>query len=195
MSSRILPVNFIWKALDVCVDGGEVRRIKAMVPLDRYHNVCARQYGEDGEYTLVPLEERSMKSHNAYFAQLHSAFQNLPETLAARWPTEEHMRKWVLIETGWFEEKEFPYEGRDARRHAKLLATFIRTQSEFARISTHRVSDTKVLVIVRTAKSQSKVGMPTKAEFEKSKRDVLDWLEHAIGVARGTLVREGGMHA
>lgn len=193
--SRILPVVFVWSELEVMLEGGEVRKIHAMVPLDRFGNVCRRQYNLQEEYPLIPLEERSMKSHNAYFAQLSSAFQNLPEGMAARWPTVEHMRKWVLIETGWYEEKEFPYEGHDAKRNARRLGTWIRTENEFARISVHEVTPTKALVIVRTAKSQAKLAMRSKQEFEASKADVLGWLEHAIGVESGTLKREAGMHA
>jgi len=192
---RILPVVFVWRELSVVDDDGIVQRRRVMDPLARYDNVAKRQYRPDEEYTLVEAEARSRKSHNAYFAQVESAFDNLPENLAARWPTSEHMRKWVLIETGWFDEKEFEYEGNNAYTHAKRLGTWIRTEDEFARISIHRVSAVLVKVIVKRAKSQSYQAMPDKETFEKSKADVLGWLEHAIGVESGTLKREAGMSA
>ena len=103
---RILPVNFVWREVDVVDADGVAERRLAMVPLPRYGNVCKRQYEEGCEYPMVPLEARSRASHNAYFAQVHDAFQNIPESIAARWPTEEHLRKWSLVETGWFNESE-----------------------------------------------------------------------------------------
>jgi len=193
--SRTLPVNFTWREVQIVDEDGVVSRRHVMDPNPRYDNVAKRQFHAGEEYTLVIAEARSRKSHNGYFAQLSDAFDNLPETMAARWPTSEHMRKWILIETGWFDEKDFEFEGVHARRDAQRLGTFIRTEDEYARISLHRAGDRKVRVIVRRAKSQAMDAMRDKATFEASKKDVLGWLEHAIGVERGTLEREGGMSA
>lgn len=191
---RILPVVFVWQEVDVVDEQGVVSRRHAMVPQVRYVNVAKRQYHDREEYPMVPLEARSRKSHNAYFAQVNEAFDNLPEPLAPRWPTSEHMRKWLLIETGWFDEKEFEYEGPTAKRDGRRLGTFIRAESEFARISIHAITDRKVKVIVRVAKSQSAAAMG-KADFEASKKAVLEELEAMIGLARGDLKREAGRSA
>ena len=183
---RIYPVSFVWQKVDL-VDGedGTATRIWAMVPQQRYHNVCQRQFAEGEAYPLQVVEERSMASHRQFFAAVHEGFKNLPENIAARFPSSEHMRKFLLIETGWFDEKEIECANE---KHAKALQAFIRTEDEYARIF-RRGS----LVIIRKAKSQSLAAMGKQA-FQDSKRDVLDLLESMVDVPKGTLMREGGMH-
>lgn len=183
---KVAPVGFRWQELQVIDADGEIRRVHAMVPHLRYHNLAARQYHQDEDYVLAPIEERSMASHNQFFAALSDGFKNLPEKIAARWPTVEHFRAWCLIETGWFDEKEFK---EDTEAHAKALATFIRTQAPYARIFRNGTT-----VLIQVARSQSRASMK-KDEFEKSKRDVLDLVEGLIGVEQGTLMREGGRNA
>jgi hypothetical protein len=180
------PIVFIWRKVEIVdIDGVALKQL-AMVPLPRYQNVAKRQFGEGGEYTLEQVAERSMASHNAYFAAINEGFKNLPEKIAARWPSPTHMRKWILCETNWFDEKEFDLT---SEKQAKALATFIRTEDEYARIA---LRGTKV--VVRKARSQSFAAMG-KADFEASKRDVLDLLESMVDVPKGTLMREAGMSA
>jgi hypothetical protein len=183
---RPQPVAFDWKELDVCVEGGEVVRTWAMVPLRKYHNVCRRQFGDGGEHVLEPVSERSMASHNQYFAAMHDHYLNLPETVSARWPTETHFRRWLLIECGFFDEKEFDM---DDSPNARRLGTFIRTEDEYARIL---IRGTKV--IVRRAQSQSIAAMK-KVRFEESKKATLDLAEAFTSVPRGQAMREAGRHA
>lgn len=192
---RILPVVFIWREVDIADEDGVLRKRKVMDPHPRYDNVAARQYDLGEEHTLIIQEARSRKSHNAYFAQIHTAFENLPETIAARWPTEEHLRKWALIETGWFEEKDFDFEGDDAKRDAERLGKFIRVEDDYVRIKIRKITPTHYKVIIRRAKSQAMNVMRDKETFEASKKAVLDLLEHMIGVASGTLKEEAGMSA
>jgi len=96
------------------------------------------------------------------------------------------MRKWILCEVGWFDEKEIDCANE---KHAKALQTFIRTEDDYARIF-RRGS----LVIIRKAKSQSLAAMGKK-DFEASKRDCLDLLESMVNVPKGTLMREAGQSA
>lgn len=185
---KIRPVVCRWQSVDVADEKtGAVETMLAMVPALRYRRVAAGQYAQGEEYPLIVLEPRDRKSHNHYFAALDNAFDNLPESIAARWPTSEHMRKWVLIETGWYEEKEFECPDE---KFAKRLALFIRTEDEYARISVHRPTDTRDhwKVIVRRAMSQEHAAMGREA-FQKSKWDVLNYLEEIIGLARGALMK------
>lgn len=202
--TTIYPVTFTWRTLDVADDHGEIRRVRAMVPQMRYDNLCGRQYEEGDEYTLVPLEERSMASHRQYFAALGSGFKNIPEAIMWRrdkanalivddngykipmWPTAEHWRKWLLIEAGWYTEKII--EQANAT-YAKRFAAWFRTEDEFARIA---VSGSTV--IIRRAKSQAMPAMK-KADFEASKRAVLDLNDQMTNVPLGTHWREAGMDA
>lgn len=180
------PVTFTWKELDICAEGGEIIRQMAMVPLPRYSNIAKRQFTAGEEYTLAPVTERSMASHRQFFAAINDGFHNLPEKISARFPTAEHLRKWLLTETSWFDEKEFDLI---SEKHAKALATFIRTEDSYARITLHGTK-----VIVRRAKSQSLSAMG-KDDFQRSKQDVLDLLEHMIGVPKGKLMQEANKHA
>lgn len=187
-----VPVVFRLQAVDITdPDSGEVRRINAMVPLPRFGNVVARQFVEGEDYKLVIHEDRSMASHNHYFASVQDGFDNLPEKIAARWPSSEHLRAWCLIETGWFDEKEFDC---DTERQAKMLSSFIRTERAFARISVHGNRESGWKVIVRTAKSQSIPAMGKDA-FQRSKTDVLDLVSSMVGVTTGDLKRNAGRSA
>jgi len=186
MSRRAQPIVFEWKALDVLQEGGEIIQTWAMVPSARYANVAKRQFGDGGEHVLEESQERSKASHSQYFAALNDYFHNVPEKMAARWPTAEHFRKWLLVEAGWFDEKEFEML---SEKHAKGLATFIRTEDVYARI---HVNGKKV--IVRRAKSQSMKAMG-KEDFEASKRAVLDLAEQLVGVPKGTVMKNAGRAA
>lgn len=184
--SRIYPVVFQWRDVDLIDEEGVADRAMAMVPLARYLNVAKRQYHALEEYPLVPLEARSRASHNQYFAALSDGFHNLPEKIAARWPTQEHLRKWILCETGWFDESEIDCA---SPKHATQTAVLIRSFDEYARISVHGAK-----VIIRRAKSQAAAAMGKEA-FEASKKDVLDLLENLIGVSRGQLKKQAGRSA
>ncbi len=176
-------IAFIWREVDIADADGVVSGVSAMVPMPRYRNVAQRQFVSGTEYILDEANERSMVSHNAYFAALHDYFENIPEKLAPRWPNEMTWRRWLLIECGWYDEKEFNVQ---TERDAKALATFVRTHDAFARISVHGKK-----VIVRTAKSQSMKAMG-KDDFLKSKNDVLDLAGEIVGVSRTDALRNAG---
>lgn len=198
---KINPVNFVWRSLDVVKDDGQIVCVKVMVPAPRYAALAARQYAEGEEYTLDQVEERSMASHRQYFAALKSGYDNLPERVFYRtkadgtfvldetrnrvpkWPTMEHYRKWLLIETGWFDEKEFAEANVT---YAKRLATWIRTEDVYARIFVRGST-----VVVQRAKSQALPAMK-KPDFEQSKKDVLALNDALSGVEPGTHWREAG---
>jgi hypothetical protein len=189
---KILPVTFRWVEVEIVDEElGELRRVMAMVPQERFRFVCRRQFQAGDDYTLVPHEARSKASHGFFFACVNEAFNNLPENIAKRFPSADHLRSWCLIETGWFDEKEFEF---DNKRYAHSLATFIRAEDDFARLSIHQVGPKNWKVIVRRAKSQSYATM-NKEAFEKSKRAVLDLLEEMTNVPQGTFRKETGKHA
>jgi hypothetical protein len=181
-----LPVAFRWTQIGIVDDDGVVSRQFVMMPLPRFLKLAARQFSEGEEYPLVPVESRNMRSHNAYFAQIGDAFDNLPETISARFPSEMHLRKWALVEIGIFDEREIDCASEAAAQSTALL---MRDLDEYCRISIHGRK-----VIVRRAKSQSLSAMG-KDEFEKSKRAVLELLESMIGVRPGTLKQNAGRHA
>jgi hypothetical protein len=184
---RIVPVVFDWKKLDVCIEGGEVVSLRAMVPQTRYVKVAERQYHEGEEYPLTILETRSRASHNQFFAAVHEAYLNLPENIKNRWENEDHLRKWVLIETGWYTEREHefatPYAAKNFAAHHDEDY-----HGEYCRMF-HPKKGRKI--ILRRAKSQSAKAMGKDA-FEKSKRDVLDYLGTLTGTTRAQLNENAG---
>lgn len=184
--NSIRPALFQWRQVDVCVDGGEVRRLKVMVPHPRFVALCDRQFVDEEDYALEPVVGRSMKSHSHFFACVHEAFMNLPEQWAKLFPTETHMRKYVLCKTGFANEANYIL---DTSKDAKIFARALRGADEFSVIKV-----TGSAVTVWTAKSQNMRSM-RKEEFQASKTAVLDFLAEIIGVARGEIEEAGAQHA
>lgn len=169
MTDRLRPVVFQW-------DGDN------MVPLPRFKQLCDRQYVVGEEYPLTLLERRSMASHNHFFAAVAEAWKNLPEDVAKRFPTADHLRKWALVQVGFAKERTIVC---DSERHARECAATVRVLDEFAVI---RVE--KNIVHVWIAASQSTAAMPTREDFMASKSAVLDLLASMINVPRAQLSKE-----
>lgn len=186
---KIVPVVFHWQDVDVIDGEGEVTRTKAMVPNPRYHNIAARQFSEGEEYPLVIMETRSRASHNHYFAAIKDGFDNLPENIAARWDTPDHLRKWCLIESGWYVEKEIDFGSTIYAKRAALLL-----HDEFDEYVRIFQPDNGRKLIIRKAKSQSVAAM-SKEPFERSKKDVLGLIESLIKLHSGELAKNAGSAA
>lgn len=200
--SRILPVVFKWREADV-IDGetGLVEKCWAMVPLKRYGNVCARQYHINEEYPLVPLEPRTRASHNSFFAELNTGFDNLPEgeelkAIAKRMgivtlPPDgfidaEHFRKWALCETNWCEVTDFDL---DSKQDAIKIAKAWRKRDTYCQILVRGAH-----LRIKEAVSQSAASM-SKEPFRESKEAVLNLLTTFLGVARSDLKKNAGRAA
>ncbi len=131
---------------------------------------------------LAPLRARSSPSHRHYFACVREAWVNLPEGLAERFATEEHLRKYALIKAGYRSERAIVCSSSsDARR----VAAFIRPIDDYSIISVNGTVITQF-----TAKSQSAEAM-SKAEFQASKEAVLGILADMIGVDPASLLQAG----
>lgn len=155
-----------------------------MVPLNL--GLAKRQYEVNEVYRLAPHEERSAKSHGHYFACIAESHRNLPEHLAERFPTPEHLRKWALIKAGYRDERSIVCA---SKAEALRVSAFIRPLDDFSVV---RVSE--AVVIVYTAKSQS-VKAQGKAKFQQSKQAVLDIVSGMIDVPVETLRQNAGMAA
>ena len=144
------------------------------VPLPRFAKLCDAQFVIGEQYRLVVHEDRSANSHRHYFAALHEAWQNLPEEHAERFPTSEHFRKWLLIHTGYRDERSIVCA---SKAEAQRVAAFVRPADEYAVVSVNECA-----VIFWTAKSQSMRAMGKK-EFGESKQAVLELAASMIGVS------------
>jgi len=160
------PVLFSWD--------GEV-----MQPLgDRMAKLCDEQFVIGMRYRLVEYEDRSIRSHNHYFASLSTAWNNLPEHLAERFPTPEHLRKYALIKCGFYDSRSIAVK---SNAQAREIAKFMAPCDEFSIITASEAT-----VTIYTAKSQSMKAMG-KADFAESKQKVLEFVSSLIGTTREQL--------
>jgi len=142
-------------------------------PLQRFHNVLAAEFGDGEVVTLERREERSGPSHNHYFASVNEAWKNLPEHMAERWPTADHLRKWALIKAGYRDERSIVCA---SKAEASRVAAFIRPMDEYAVVTVR-----EAVVTAYTAKSQSMKAMG-KQDFQASKDAVLGIVSELLGV-------------
>jgi hypothetical protein len=160
---------------------------EAMVPASQAWARRADKAFVVGEvYSLAVHEERSGPSHRGYFAALNEAFKNLPEDIAERYPTVEHLRKRALIKAGFYNERSIVCS---SEAEAQRLTAFVGGMDEYAVV----VAKENV-VKVFTAKSQSVRAMP-KDEFQESKQKVLDAVASLVGVTPEALNANAGRAA
>lgn len=133
-------------------------------------------------YWLVEHHDRSEISHRHQFAWLREAWLNLPEELADRFPSPEHLRKAALIESGFYDEEIIDCGTKET---ALRVAAYIR-RDDFVHVVTRGP-----LVVVRTAKSQSLRAMGA-ADFQASKQALLETVAAMIGVSVERLERIDG---
>lgn len=151
----------------------------AMVPAGPYWSKRADEEYVVGEtYDIEVREPRSAKSHNHYFAAVTEVWRNLPEHLAERFPTSEHLRKYALIKAGYANQRT---EVCASKAEAERIAAFIRPMDEYA-----IVQAIEATVVVWTAQSQSTRAMGKK-KFQESKDAVLGILAGMIGTDPETL--------
>lgn len=161
----IAPMLFDW-------DG------EAMVP--RHPKLADKHYVVGESYRLAPYEDRSMRSHRYYFASLNEAWKNLPEDLAERFATPEHLRKYALIKAGFHDSRSI---AASSKAEALRIASFVRPVDEYAVVTV-----SEALVTIYTAKSQSVRAMGKK-NFRASADAVLDIVSAMIGTSTETLRR------
>lgn len=149
---------------------GEVFR-----PLPHFVARANKQFVIGLRYRLVEEEERSIASHRHEFARIGELFQNWPEWLELQFGSADDLRKHALIMSGWRHERRFACS---SNKDARLLAAVI---EEGAR-EYILVSIAGNVVIRWTAKSQRMrgEGAMSKADFQKSKSDVLEWIEACL---------------
>ncbi len=149
----------------------------------RHARLADKHFVVGETYTLAPSEDRSSVSHNHEFAVIAQAWENLPESLAALYPTPEHLRKRALIEAGYYTEIL-----TDAGSNAAALrvASHLRAIDEFSLAIVRGP-----IVCHRRPQSQSRRAMGREA-FQKSKQAVLEVLSAMIGVTPEAISSEAG---
>ena len=157
------------------------------VPLTKlWQKRADEQYVVGQQYRLAPYEERSINSHNHYFVCISEAWKNLPEHLAERFQSAEHLRKYALIKTGYRNERSIVAASKS---EAQKVAAFVRPMDDYALVV---VSER--VVTIYTARSQSIRAM-NKEVFGESKNAVLDMISEMVGVSAGELRDNAGRAA
>ena len=149
-----------------------------------YWGRLADRYFVAGEISpMVRHEQRSINSHNHFFAAIEAAWQNLPDALAIEFPSPEALRKFALIRTGHCDSRSVTCS---SAAEARKIVGFIKAFDQYA------VVDIKGDVVTHfTARSQSYRAM-NKAVFAQSKADVLAYIAGMIGTTPEQLVANSG---
>lgn len=155
----------------------------SMEPLPRFRKECDTEFVIGETYILATQEQRSGNSHRHFFASVQSAWANLPESVGKQFPTSEHLRKRALIETGFHDSHSLPCS---SRAEALRVAAFMEPLDEYGVIVVTAATVTRY-----TAKSQSMKAMG-KADFQKSKEAVLDYISGLVGVTLTSLSQNDG---
>jgi hypothetical protein len=142
----------------------------AMIPA--IPRLADKQYVVGERYRLAPVEERSLATHNHFFASVADAHANLPEDAAERFPTPDHLRRWALIKAGYRDERSIVCA---SKAEAQRIAAFVKPMDDYAVIVAR-----DAVVMVLTAKSQSMKAMGKK-DFAASKEAVLAIVAELIG--------------
>ena len=144
-----------------------------MVPARGHAKRCDEKFTVGELYRMEVSEERSHRSHRHYFAAVHEGWMNLPEHLAERFPSPDHLRKYCLIKEGFCQSRELAF---DRVTSAQAGAMALREMDPYAVILLRGAT-----AIVYRAKSQNLKSM-NKAEFQKSKDAVLGKISEMLGV-------------
>ena len=151
-----------------------------LMPLAHHVRAFRTAFAEDRVYWLTEHKDRSGRSHRHFFAAVREAWQQLPEHLAPRFPSPDHLRAFALIKGGFKRDRVYPLASRD---DALRLATYITSKDPFA-----VVDITDAVLTVSEAESQSEDAMEAD-RFELSKRAVLEIVASMIGVDVSALHR------
>lgn len=122
--------------------------------------------------TWEQIEVRSLESHKHFFAAVHDAWLNLPETISTEFPSSEHLRKFCLIKAGFCTVTKIACM---TNREAVKLITSVSEMDGFA---VCEVAGN--IATVYRAHSQSMKAMGQK-KFQESKTAVLEILSAMIG--------------
>ena len=155
---------------------------EAFQPRRAFMGRCNEELVVHEVYRVEIRHERSHQSHNHYFACIHEAWLNVPDNQADRWPTEDHLRKWALIQAGYRDVRSIV---ADSNAQAHRIATLIRQIDDYSVVV---VSGHAVEVLTATSQKLNAMG---REEFQQSKDAVLAILANLVEVSQAQLEQEG----
>lgn len=131
-------------------------------------------------YTLEQVEERSGKSHRHLFSIIKAAWLTLPEELALEFPSQESLRKYLLVKAGHCTVMKVPCPDRQTAMH---VVSTCRALDEFAVVTL-----TESVVTVYRAKSMAYRELGNQ-QFQIVKSAVLEILAGMLAVSTADLAR------
>lgn len=180
---KIRPAMMVWTEVDICLDGGEVRRVRVMIPQGRFTAMCERQFDLNGAYALGPVDGVGGTSRAPLFIESEKAWENLPEE-DTRFPSPEHIRHMALVKAGWAHHTQAIMDTpKDAKDHAKGL----RKVAEYA------VIVVKGCVVDCWIPKSIASGQITGAEWKVVKPKALDWIATLARTTRKELEENAGV--
>ncbi len=147
-----------------------------MVPITHFVKYCQEKFIDGEVYAFAEADERSLQSHNEYFALLDNAHANLSGSFIKQFPTREHMRKHALIKAGYCNKTIHP--AHSEAEALRVLQSVIKMDCyAFVEIAEDHRTTT-----IYTAESQKEEAMGRKL-FQESKEAVLDIVAGWLGVS------------
>jgi len=154
---------------------------EALIPRKGFARRADAMFVIGQTYVMSEEQERSNASHRHYFVSVSEAWNSLPDHLAERFPTSEHLRKYCLVKAGFADHRQIVCA---SKAEAQRVAAFIKPMDEYSVVT---VND--AVVTVFTPQSQSVRAMGAKT-FQDSKQKVLDIIADMIGVTPATLAAQ-----
>lgn len=146
----------------------------------RTSDILDRELVIGEQYRFEIVEERSLKSHRAYFAALAEAWKSLPERLTDDFLSPDHLRKWALVKAGYCTTTKLTL-----RTNAEAIAA----AALVGEMDSYAICEViGRLVTIWRAESQSYRAMK-KERFQQSKDDCLRVIAELIGTDPVTLQR------
>lgn len=149
-------------------------------PMGRHFQKCNEEFVVGQIYNIEEVTQRSLASHNHYFASITEAWRNLPEDMMDEFPTSEHLRKRALIRCHYANQQQIV---ASSKKEALRIAAFVRPMDEYA-----VVTISECVVTVWTAQSQSMRAMG-RERFQESKDAVLGYVASLCGVTPAALAK------
>lgn len=143
---------------------------------DKYYVIGQR-------YRMTEVQERNMGKHAAYFATVAEAWANLPDELAAQYPSPDSLRYRALISTGYCTQQTVTVS---SKAEARRIAMFFQPDDKYSIVVAKGST-----VIKYKAMSQRVRAMGAKT-FSESADAVLAWICQLLGVTLEQLKAHSG---
>jgi hypothetical protein len=145
----------------------------ALHPLPAFANAAGASLPVGGVVAMAPAELRSPPSHRHYFACVREAWVNLPEEHAARFASDEHLRKYALIKSGYRDERSIVCA---SKAEARRIAAFIRPTLDYAVV----LVEGPVIIQFTEPAAPADASGPACAQRTRATRDVDGGVERAF---------------